>query len=128
VHPYGTSLLYADSAGGAIESVTGRGCLSSSQARVRPHVRFRRVTGVTVVGVRGHLVAAEALCEDTAILQSLMSVGHADPWSSWATATDRRCDPSEHADRAAPLGRGVACPAWTCRRRRPCRTLLPKKR
>jgi len=33
-------------------------------------VRSRRVTGVTAVGVRGHLVAVEASAEDTAILQS----------------------------------------------------------
>jgi len=33
------------------------------------------VTGVTLVGVRGHLVAAESSAEDIAILQSLMSVG-----------------------------------------------------
>jgi hypothetical protein len=33
---------------------------------------------VTVVGVRGHLVAVEASAEDTAILQSLMNAGSAD--------------------------------------------------
>jgi len=33
------------------------------------------VTGVTVVGVRGHLVPPKPSAEDTAILQSLMSFG-----------------------------------------------------
>jgi hypothetical protein len=33
------------------------------------------VTGVNIVGVRGHLVAVEPSAEDAAILQSLMSVG-----------------------------------------------------
>jgi hypothetical protein len=36
------------------------------------------VTGVTVVGVRGHLVAVEASAEGTAILQSLMNAESAD--------------------------------------------------
>jgi len=36
------------------------------------------VTGVTIVGVRGHLVVVEASAEDMAILQSLMNAGSAD--------------------------------------------------
>jgi hypothetical protein len=40
-------------------------------------LRFRRVTGVTVVGVGGHLVA-EPSAEDSATLQALMNAGHAD--------------------------------------------------
>ena len=48
---------------------------SSGEAHLRLHVRSRKVTGVTVVGVRGHLVAVEASAEDAAILELLMSVG-----------------------------------------------------
>ena len=36
------------------------------------------VWSVTVVGVRGHLVAAEPSAENLATLQSLMMIGHAD--------------------------------------------------
>jgi hypothetical protein len=39
---------------------------------------YESMTGVTVVGVRGHLVAIEASAEDTAILQSLMNAGSPD--------------------------------------------------
>jgi hypothetical protein len=37
-----------------------------------------KVTGVTVVGVRGHLVTVEPSAEDSATLQSLMMICHAD--------------------------------------------------
>jgi hypothetical protein len=51
-------------------------------------------------------IDAEPSAVDTAIMQSLMNAGpRRPPGVHGLRATDRRCDPSEHADRAAPLGR-----------------------